>query len=178
MGYSPWGRKESDITEHTTPAKLYHLPHWEKAFFPEGRQDLMCPVFPYLVFLTLKKWPIRSQSSDHLCNLGLSPPASASSSGRWENNPCLHSSQTAMEAPGTRVGPRTQSPSPMWAGLVGQAVLQPLPLRSNCALHHHPSQPPCQSQGPTQFCFRCFIKWAILQLVCKLQNNINLTVIT
>ena len=120
MGYSPWGRKESDITEHTTPAKLYHLPHWEKAFFPEGRQDLMCPVFPYLVFLTLKKWPIRSQSSDHLCNLGLFPPASAFSSGRWENNPCLHSSQTAMEAPGTRVGPRTQSPSPMWAGLVGQ----------------------------------------------------------
>ena len=71
---SPWGRKESDITEHTTPAKLYHLPHWEKAFFPKGRQDLMCPVFPYLVFLTLKKWPILSQSSDHLCNLGLPPP--------------------------------------------------------------------------------------------------------
>ena len=70
---SPWGCKESDITEHTTPAKLYHLPHWEKAFFPKGRQDLMCPVFPYPVFLTLKKWPILSQSSDHLCNLGLSP---------------------------------------------------------------------------------------------------------
>ena len=69
VGYTPWGRKESDITEHTTHklvsgnlTKLYHLSRREKAFSPEGRQISCVQCSRSWSFLPLRNGPsCRSQ---------------------------------------------------------------------------------------------------------------------